>query len=86
MSKIAPPVLSFLSILLLAASLPAATVSTDWCDLTTPDAAAVGQRMEVTVAYRGLPAGQKLFCDLHWNKGPSFGGVNAVLVLRRHRD
>jgi len=51
----------------------------DWCTVTAPARAATGQPLSVRIDYRNVPEGQKLFCDLHWNKETgAFGGFNAA--------
>lgn len=41
-----------------------ATKDAKWCTMTCPKAAKPGERFTITVAYRGLPAGTHLHCDL----------------------
>ena len=53
------------------------TTQTDWCAITTPTRASTNSAVSVRIDYRNLPDGQKLFCDLHWNKANgAFGGFN----------
>ncbi|HCE43438.1 MAG TPA: hypothetical protein DET40_07805 [Lentisphaeria bacterium] len=47
----------------------------EWCTVTTPESAKVGDTVEVKIALKGVKAPAKLNCHLHFQKeGGEYGG------------
>jgi hypothetical protein len=49
----------------------------DWCSVTTPSVAQVGQPVEVQIDFKDIPSGMKVRADLHWRKTDgTYSGIN----------
>ena len=67
--------LVFCSISLLASSLIAETVDTDWCTIETPAVATSGVPIKVKITLKQVSGSVKICSDLHWmKKNGMFGG------------
>ncbi len=46
----------------------------DWIEVTAPESAKVGETVKIKVKLTGVPDGCKLAGDMHFFRGPSYGG------------